>query len=144
MLTLQQLLALTPREVRQRAKNPTLSVKRDKEERKYGKEARSVFLNCRLYHAESTGTNYNLIIRNYGMSNSPKKFLFKPSSQLWVHCSCPYFTYHLEVALTLKKSSSIYDSNGNLPRITNPRLRPYVCKHLFATLISYLNADKGK
>ena len=144
MLKQQQLLALTPRPVRLRAKNPRFRKRRDRVETKEGKTYRSLFLNCSLQNEDSTGTSYDLIIRNYSYPQRPKDFYFTPASKLWVHCSCPYFLYYVEVALTLQGSSSIYDSNGNMPRINNPKVVPYVCKHLFAALLMLQNRDKGK
>lgn len=49
---------------------------------------------------------------------------------IWVHCSCPFFTFTCETALTLMGSSSIINSTGDKPKIRNPRQRPYLCKHL--------------
>lgn len=48
----------------------------------------------------------------------------------WVFCSCQYFTFNLEVALTRQNSSSIKFSNGQLPRERNVRMIPHLCKHL--------------
>jgi len=141
MLTLQQLLDLTPTAVRRRTANPRIRRIKDKEENKSGKKYRAVYTRTAFYNAVSTGNSYTLIIRNFGTKRFPNDYKFRPSSLLWVHCSCPYFLYNVEVALTLKSSSSIYDSNGALPRIKNPTLRPYLCKHLFATVANQLKAD---
>ncbi len=54
------------------------------------------------------------------------------NSRVWVHCSCEDFTYRHEVPVTLRKSSSIIDSNGGFPHINNPQARPMLCKHLAA------------
>jgi len=53
------------------------------------------------------------------------------ATPVWVWCSCPYFLFFLEVALTRRKSSAVVNSNGRLPIVRNPRLIPYLCKHLF-------------
>jgi hypothetical protein len=53
-------------------------------------------------------------------------------SKIWAHCSCPYYTFHVEVVNALKKSSDVINSNGELPVIKNPRMVPHLCKHLIA------------
>lgn len=53
-------------------------------------------------------------------------------SKIWTHCSCPYYTFHVEVVNALRKSSDVINSNGELPIIRNPRMMPHLCKHLIA------------
>ncbi len=62
--------------------------------------------------------------------NPEKKNLAE--SKIWAHCSCPYFTFNVEVTNTLRKSSDIINSNGELPVVRNPRMIPHFCKHLVA------------
>jgi hypothetical protein len=47
----------------------------------------------------------------------------------------PYasFRYYSEVALTGRDNSDVIESDGSYPRINNPQMDPYICKHLFAT-----------
>jgi hypothetical protein len=52
---------------------------------------------------------------------------------VYVTCSCPAFRYYSEVALMAKSNTDQIESNGQTPRINNPGMKPYVCKHLFAT-----------
>lgn len=52
----------------------------------------------------------------------------------WVRCTCPYFLYYLEVALTRHNSSDIKYSNGAYPMIRNPKVTPYLCKHLLSAV----------
>lgn len=59
-------------------------------------------------------------------------FRISKNRKTWVHCSCPYFTYYLEYALHFYKASAIVNSNGMYPVITNPAMRPYLCKHAYA------------
>jgi hypothetical protein len=54
-----------------------------------------------------------------------------PNNPVWVHCSCPYFKYYLEVALAARGSASILSSNGRYPKIRNPGMKPFLCKHAF-------------
>jgi hypothetical protein len=54
-----------------------------------------------------------------------------PAARVWVWCDCPFFTYYLEVADAADGSSDVINSNGQPPRIRNPRMVPYLCKHLW-------------
>lgn len=56
-------------------------------------------------------------------------------SPVLVSCSCEYFAFTCEVALKKKGNARIQYSNGDMPEVTNPRLRPSVCKHLYKVLM---------
>lgn len=145
MLTLKQLVSLTPPKIKGRIRNPIIKIIKDVDTKMFGKTPfRGIYAKTSLYNEDSSGSTYTLMIRNHGLKNDPGNFQFLPDSRLWVHCSCPCFTYYLEVALKLRGASDIYDSNGNLPVIRNPRMRPYICKHLLATLLFLLMKDKKK
>jgi len=75
-------------------------------------------------------TPWFVTIKLYGTHRADG--VMKPSSRCWVHCTCPYFQYYVEVALTARGSSNVIMSNGSFPKIRNPRMRPYLCKHLYA------------
>lgn len=139
MLKVKQLLNLTPGKVRYRASYPRVRKIEDKEKKHY----RNVFYRVALGNVESTGDSYNCLVRVHG-SDDEFGYKMTPETEVWVHCSCPYFTYHLEVVLKLKGSSEIYNSNGAYPRITNPSLRPYLCKHLYALTLYLLAQDKKR
>jgi len=49
-----------------------------------------------------------------------------------VSCSCADFKYRWEVALNHKQAAEIEYSNGELPVIRNPTMKPAQCKHLVA------------
>jgi hypothetical protein len=51
-------------------------------------------------------------------------------SRCTVACECPYFMFYCEYALTQHGASRIFFSNGAPPVDKNPRLIPWVCKHL--------------
>lgn len=51
-------------------------------------------------------------------------------TKVWCWCSCDNFKFTSEVALAKKGSSTIVQSNGAPPKITNPKREPRVCKHL--------------
>jgi hypothetical protein len=53
-----------------------------------------------------------------------------PSVFIW--CGCSWFKFNCEVALSIRGSSYIVNSNGALPKITNPSAKPQVCKHALA------------
>lgn len=49
-----------------------------------------------------------------------------------VACSCEDNTFRWEVANWYKDASEIEYSNGFRPNVTNPRLKPGLCKHMYA------------
>lgn len=77
-----------------------------------------------------SGNIYDVVVKIYGKPR--RDGVIKPQNRAWVHCSCPYFLYYNEVALAARGSSDVMTSNGALPNIRNPRMKPYLCKHLFA------------
>jgi len=73
-----------------------------------------------------------------------EKSLNSMSQDVLVWCDCPYFTYHLEVALTQDNASVIAYSNGADPVVKNPGKRKYLCKHLYAVLRDIKDRLEGK
>jgi|APGre2960657505_1045072.scaffolds.fasta_scaffold01006_13 hypothetical protein len=142
MERIKSLIKLTPQKVRYRASYPKILYLDDKVDK--SGEYRTIFAKLGLGNEESTGDVYTLNLRCHGTKKNPTDFILVPDSLVWLHCSCPYFTYYLETVLQLHGSSQIYNSNGNLPKITNPRLRPYLCKHLYALSIVMMDRDKKK
>jgi hypothetical protein len=71
----------------------------------------------------------------------PKTKVAFAKSEAWVSCTCPFFKFHCEVALTKKGSSTIIHTKGyKPPKVAkrppvNPRNIPYVCKHLLASFL---------
>ena len=84
-----------------------------------------------LLTAEDTVTGNKPKILSVKIYGDAKNILKSP---VWCHCSCEYFQFYLEVALTIKGSSSIINSTKQLPLDRNPRLLPYLCKHLIASV----------
>jgi hypothetical protein len=76
---------------------------------------------CKLYFDEK------------GVTNNPKVFIW---------CDCEYFKFNCETTLALLGSSAIINSNGALPKITNPTGRPQVCKHCLAFLRKSLDRKR--
>jgi hypothetical protein len=93
---------------------------RDGFRRVYSRD-RTYYNEVRYYSACTDGKRISYI-RFYGPP--------KPETPVWVWCSCPHFLFTLEVALARYNSSSIKQSNGQLPRVRNPTMFPYLCKHL--------------
>lgn len=139
-LTAGQLLKLTPAKIRKRTSGMQPGTQKDQVQG--GGKFRTCIGRVSLYNPESSGDSYVTAIKNYGTLENPREFSFQADSKIWVHCSCPYFLFHLEMALVLQKCSTQYDSNGDLPVITNPKLRPFLCKHLYAYLLFLIQRDK--
>lgn len=72
----------------------------------------------------------HVTIKLYGKRASGGRMRRKNHHPCWVHCDCEYFLYYLEVSLAARASSNVITSNGNFPKVRNPRMRPYLCKHL--------------
>jgi len=66
------------------------------------------------------------------------------SSPVWVSCSCNYFRFVCEWALSRYGSSDIIYSNGQPARFTNPRGVGTLCKHIFAVLPEAINSWSGE
>jgi hypothetical protein len=73
------------------------------------------------------------------------RFFGKPevTTPVWVWCSCEYFKYYLEVALSYRNGSDIKTSGGPLgrrpvrnapPNVRNPTQDLYLCKHLIVAM----------
>jgi len=133
MLKLEQIIRLTPSFILGNAKNcrPTL--------------IRSVV------DADKNGAIFRKAIfksRDSVTKNPPKVITIKlyddvkdiNKSTCWLHCSCEYFLYNLEYALTSKGSSSIINCNGQYPVEKNPALKPHACKHIISVLPLLRNA----
>lgn len=156
MLTTRTLMSLTPKKVRDRSSRPEiLIIKDDLRYLAYGakNQTRRVFLKVSLHNDESSGRPYSVAIRSSGTEKDQTNYLVKPDTKMWVHCSCPYFFYYLEVVLSRLGSSTISKdnqaplprtSNKALPMVTNPELRPYICKHIWAALAALLKIDRDK
>lgn len=57
-----------------------------------------------------------------------------PGNPVWVSCSCNYFRFVCEWALSRYGSSDIIYSNGQPARFTNPRGVGTLCKHIYKVL----------
>lgn len=127
MLFLTQLARLTPAKVRSRA--ATVRVTRIKAYLDADEKGDFKYVTA---NARGDDGIRNIVIRLYGDRRA--NGVMKPNNKCWVHCSCPYWRYYCEVAVAARGSSSVISSNGRFPKIRNPRMRPYLCKHLLASV----------
>lgn len=128
MKTLQQLINNTPSDVVARARLTTAVVLNVEMVKKRELNALVFLVRCKA-HTETV--YYDTIIELYPLEVH-KDVFERPSfnTPAWVQCSCPYYTFHAEYALAKAGSSEIKYSNGKPPLIKNPRMIPYLCKHL--------------
>ncbi len=133
MIFLSQLIRLTPANIRRNSRSVLLfsgSTWLEKDERGPHKVYRAKAKTTRGAKHKRSGNTHDLVIKLYGTRR--KDGAMKPQNRSWVHCSCEYFLYYNEVALAARGSSEVMTSNGALPKIRNPRMKPYLCKHLLA------------
>ena len=86
-------------------------------------------------HALTDGKNVFWDIKIELFPDENKLNLYKLpdlTTPCWVQCSCPYFLYFCEYAVTKAGSSEIEFSNGRKPRVRNKNEVPILCKHLIA------------
>lgn len=69
---------------------------------------------------------------------------FGSTAGVWASCSCEFFLYNCEVALSLKGSSSLIYSNGKLPIVKNPTYIPWLCKHSYPAVKRAIQLKKVK
>jgi len=147
---------LTPKKVQQRAVRGTVTILKDTKNKISSSKAkggagqsRAIFLRVSLKNNQSSHLYHSSLIRIYGSTKDPKQYLMRPDSRLWVHCRCPFFTYYCEQALMRIKATSRYDCVPGLRvadrhRQRNPDLVPYLCKHLFAAVLSIMKAEQNQ
>jgi len=140
LLNLKQILASTPRDVRQRSKNVVII------------EARLAYRVRRILNSKKTKlisvplrTLYATIYdretaKELGKIRRHKLYIraidgpahkLSAGNHVVVSCSCENFLYVDEVALNKKDAANIRYSNAKLPVETNPLMVPQCCKHLF-------------
>lgn len=64
--------------------------------------------------------------------------------EVWGRCSCQYFCFTNEVALTRVGSSSVRYSNGDPPVVRNPGGVPFFCKHLYILALKVLRLEEAR
>ena len=140
MKTLEQMMSNTPSDVVERSKKTNARILRSSSSRKKDVETLVFVIRCQ---ANTEKTFYDVTVELYPTEVHKNVFVnpgFK--NPAWVHCSCPFFLFNCEYALVkhgssdfLKHNSKTGDvpkfSNGKPPVVTNPKLVPYLCKHLY-------------
>jgi hypothetical protein len=131
MLTLKNLVSMTAPEIRQRANTVSIIVKSSV----LDEDDNGIFKKVII---KSLATTIPRIITFKLYQVKGKKFTI--NSPVWVHCSCENYLYQWEVSNTARGSSSVINSNGAIPRIRNPRMRPGLCKHSYAAALAALKS----
>ena len=132
-MTLKELIIATPDNIRERSYGVRLVERHfeagsmDGFRRTYYKY-KTFYNQTRVYSISSkasggSGRKHKSFIRFYGPVST--------DTPVWVWCSCENFKFVLETVLSGLDSSSIKNSNGEQPNVTNPLKIPYLCKHLF-------------
>lgn len=137
--TLGDLLNATPSEIYDRARTQCRPIRaqyalgsKDGWKRSYAKFP-TFYNEQRVYSICTDGKRYSYI-RFFG----PPKL----TTPVWVWCSCPYFKYYLEVALSYRNGTDLKRDGGPLgrtpvrnapPNVRNPSQLLYLCKHLVVT-----------
>lgn len=131
MIKAKTMMGLTPPAVRKRSRDcQTMVVKSVLSSDDIGRAVKVVV--TRSYATD--GVRYGIYKFYLPKTHLAKKGKDPLNTTSWVWCSCPYFKYTCEVALWFRNASSIIFSNGAFPRVRNPSIRPFVCKHLYAGL----------
>lgn len=138
-LTLQQLLRATPSAIVARAAKQCHIYRKQYAVGSLDGFRRTYVKNRIFYNELRTWTTCT-----DGKRNTYLRFFGPPAltTEVWCWCSCPYYTYNLEVVLARYNSSTIRYSNGQRPIVRNPRMIPHLCKHLVLTARAALMEKK--
>jgi len=135
LITLKRLIKETPARVRRRAaETQTILVDSHLAFTRRGQMYATATFRSKGWFSPKTGT-WTCQIRLFGSSVDPYR------NEAWVRCTCPYFKFHSEVAISKRGSTTVKFSNGADPIITNPREQPRLCKHLFSAQAFVQNID---
>jgi hypothetical protein len=127
MYKLRHLIELTPKEVIKKSKSVSVNIVRSIQDLdREGRVMRKIQMKAR--DPKGSGKFHTITMKAYGGN---KNIL---DDEVWVHCNCEYFCFHLEVALHAENSSSVINSNGNMPIVTNQGMVGHLCKHLMASI----------
>lgn len=129
MKTLEQLMSNTPSDAVKRSKETNARILSVKPSKKKGVDTLVFVVRCK---ANTETTFYDVVIELYP-TEVHKDVFSRPSfkNPAWVQCSCPFFLFNCEYALAKIGSSEIKYSNGKPPVVTNPKMVPFLCKHLY-------------
>lgn len=127
-LSLSQMYRVTPGNIRKNSKAAVVKVRKRGQYKKYARLGDTYEI---VYKVKCTKEWRNVTLRFLKGKNNeqPKASLAQP---VWVRCTCPWFLYNCEYALTKNGSSWVHYSNGEPANQTNPKNIPFVCKHVYA------------
>lgn len=133
MLTVKEIMAVTPRQPKQTFKERVRKVQIVKVKRRLKDPDMDM-----LYYHFNTTTDSD--VYDTEILLTPSRFIKSNRALLnryaFLSCSCPRFIYHSEHALWLKGSAArrftegVEPGEGSTGMKVNPRLIPYVCKHV--------------
>lgn len=91
------------------------------------------FVACKSYSTKEWDPNKQRYVPNPRIKSRYVTVIIFLDQRLHVEvgCSCPDFRYRQEVALNHKRAAEVLYSNGELPKIRNPQMKVYCCKHLY-------------
>jgi len=84
---------------------------------------------------KSNGNVHNQFIKPIPPNKQIKSF----NDEVIIWCDCGNFTYENEYSLWKTDASHIVNSNGQFPKIRNPRLVKKMCKHIVSILTDFKN-----
>lgn len=94
--------------------------------------------NGKYIYRTTTKTNGN-VHNQFIKPIPPYKQIKSFDDDVIVWCDCGNFTYENEYSLWKADASHIVNSNGQFPKIRNPRLVKKMCKHMVAILTDFKN-----
>lgn len=138
-MTLNQMYRVTPANIRANSMSAQVQVRSRGKHKKYARLGDVYEI---IYKVKCVDEWRNVTLR-FQRKKKTDKNLPTPSlsTPVWVRCTCPWFLYHCEYALTQHGSSWVHYSNGAPANQTNPRNIPFVCKHVYALQRTVKNFD---
>lgn len=126
-LSLSKMYKVTPANIRANSKAAVIQVRKRGQPKKYARLGDTFEI---VYKVKCTKEWRNVTLRFLPKGKEiPSPSLSQP---VWVRCTCPWFLYNCEYALSKQGSSWVHFSNGDPANQTNPRNIPFVCKHIYA------------
>lgn len=128
-LTLRKMYSVTPANIRKNSRAANTQIRTRGRLKKYARLGDVYEI---IYKVKCTKEWRNVTLRF--MKKSPNDPMPSPSltAPCWVRCTCPWFLYHCEYALSRSGSTWLHYSNGEPANQTNPQNIPFVCKHIYA------------
>lgn len=144
MLTFNHLLSDTPSDVRARSKKVHAVISKAEVIKRGGKKGVKFSASGR---AATEKIYYACEVELYPATINEKNGIqtieaIDANTECYVHCQCPYHTFHFEWVLWKNGSGPLRQSTNKPPHITNPQMIAGVCKHLYRIMPLALKALK--